>query len=569
MNRIQSLALALLLPGALIAQQGELPRELPVKYSGPPTKPDILAGDLMTRLYIFADDSMGGRQVGTEFNFKGTAYIESEVRTLGLKPVGDSGGYFQNLPILKRTFDTTSTITIEGTTFKGGTDFLAVTGGKVHQLTGPVLFIGNVYDTTSIPSPADVRGKVLVAAPFVPTPGFNGQAFVRTRGFQAYQEMIESSTGLITVAGDQIPPGQVQQAVTQPRQLMAAEEEPVSLLVTTKVMEALLGAPIASVAKGAAGKPITTDIRFNDAPLPGRNVVAILPGSDPKLRGEFIAIGAHNDHIAFRPRPVDHDSLRVFNEVVRPQGADSPNRQPTPEEITRMRAMLDSLRKIHPARLDSINNGADDDGSGSVSLLEIAEAFAKGSAKPKRSILFIWHAGEEAGLWGSQYFTDHPTVARDSIIAELNMDMVGRGAAADVTGEDKEGKPLYGGPGYVQLVGSRRLSTELGNLVEAVNAEKKLGFKFDYAIDANGHPQNIYCRSDHAEYARYGIPVVFFTTGGHADYHQVTDEPQYIDYERMAQVSKLVFESAMKVGNLDHRVVVDHPKPDPKGACVQ
>ncbi len=569
MHRIRSFALALLLPGALIAQQGELPRELPVKYSGPPTKPDILPGDLMTRLYIFADDSMGGRQVGTEFNLKGTAYIESEVRTLGLKPAGDSGGYFQKLPILKRTFDTTSTITIDGTTFKGGTDFLAVTGGKVHQLTGPVLFIGAVYDTSSILSPADVRGKILVAAPFVPTPGFNGQAFVRTHGFQAYQEMIEASAGLVTVAGDQIPPAQVQQAVTQPRQLMAADEEPISLLVTMKVMDALLGAPIASIAKGAAGKPITTDIRFNDALLPGRNVVAILPGSDPKLRGQFIAIGAHNDHIGFRPRPADHDSLRVFNEVVRPQGADSPNRQPTAEEITRMRAMLDSLRKIRPARLDSINNGADDDGSGSVSLLEIAEAFAKGSVKPKRSILFIWHAGEEAGLWGSQYFTDHPTVARDSIIAELNMDMVGRGAAADVTGEDKEGKPLYGGPGYVQLVGSRRLSTELGNLVEAVNAEKKLGFKFDYAIDANGHPQNIYCRSDHAEYARYGIPVVFFTTGGHADYHQVTDEPQYIDYERMAQVSKLVFESAMKLGNLDHRVVVDHAKPDPKGACVQ
>jgi hypothetical protein len=118
-------------------------------------------------------------------------------------------------------------------------------------------------------------------------------------------------------------------------------------------------------------------------------------------------------------------------------------------------------------------------------------------------------------------------------------------------------------------VGSRRLSTELGNLVEAANAEKKLGFKFDYALDANGHPENIYCRSDHAEYARYGIPVVFFTTGGHADYHQVTDEPQYIDYERMAQVSKLAFESAMKLGNLDHRVVVDKPKPDPKGSCVQ
>ena len=127
---------------------------------------------------------------------------------------------------------------------------------------------------------------------------------------------------------------------------------------------------------------------------------------------------------------------------------------------------------------------------------------------------------------------------RDSIVAELNMDMVGRGGAGDVTGVTKEGQLLHGGQGYVQLVGSRRLSTELGDLVEQVNTDKKLGLNFDYSLDANGHPQNIYCRSDHYEYARYGIPIAFFTSGGHADYHQVTDEPQYINYANMAQIAK-------------------------------
>ena len=205
----------------------------------------------------------------------------------------------------------------------------------------------------------------------------------------------------------------------------------------------------------------------------------------------------------------------------------------------------------------------------SVSVLEIAEAFAKGREKPKRSVIFVWHTGEEAGLLGAQYFTDHPTVPRDSIVAQLNMDMVGRGRATDVTGEKKEGGLLMGGPGYLQLVGSRRLSTELGDLLETVNTEYKLGFMFDYGMDANGHPQNIYCRSDHYEYARYGIPIVFMTTGGHADYHQVTDEPQYIDYGHMAEIGTLVYRSAMRVANLDHRIVVDKPKPDPKGRCVQ
>ena len=102
-----------------------------------------------------------------------------------------------------------------------------------------------------------------------------------------------------------------------------------------------------------------------------------------------------------------------------------------------------------------------------------------------------------------------------------------------------------------------------------MNTEGKFKFNFDYNIDADGHPQNIYCRSDHWSYARWGIPVVFMTTGGHADYHQITDEPQYIDYAHMAEVSKLVFATALKIGNLDHRIVVDKAKPDPKGRCVQ
>jgi len=235
--------------------------------------------------------------------------------------------------------------------------------------------------------------------------------------------------------------------------------------------------------------------------------------------------------------------------------------------------LLASYRAAHPgtARLDSIYNGADDDGSGSVSVLEIAEKMAsrKGAQGPKRSILFIWHVGEEKGLWGSEYFTDHPTVPRDSIVAELNMDMEGRGDPWDETGKTKEGASIHGAQSYLQLVGSRRLSTELGDLAETVNKSGNHGLTFDYSLDANGHPMNIYCRSDHYEYARYGIPIVFFTTGGHSDYHQVTDEPQYIDYDRMAQVATLVHDAALRVANLDHRVAVDKPKPDPKGRCVQ
>ncbi|MEO7101792.1 MAG: M28 family peptidase, partial [Gemmatimonadaceae bacterium] len=184
--------------------------------------------------------------------------------------------------------------------------------------------------------------------------------------------------------------------------------------------------------------------------------------------------------------------------------------------------------------------------------------------------IFIWQMGEEKGLWGSQWFTNHPTIPRDSIVADLNLDMVGRGAPTDITGKNKAGDELKGAGNYLQLVGSRRLSTELGDIAESVNNSQPIPFTFEYSMDANGHPQNIYCRSDHANYARYSIPVIFFTTGGHADYHQVTDEAQYIQYEHMARVDKLVFDIAMHVGDLDHRVVVDKEKPDsPFARCQQ
>src|SRR5438309_1593997 len=437
MHRCRLLLLALCTPAAAAAQ-GELPRT----HRPAPTVPAITPGDLMTRLYVLADDSMQGREAGTPGNAKATAYIAAEIKRAGLLPGGDDGTYFQTIPLKTRTFDTTSTFTVAGASLTAFTDYLAL----------------------------------------------------------------------------------------GPRRLDIV--------------------PIAD---------------------PARNVVGIVPGSDPQLGGENVAIGAHNDHIGFSGRAVDHDSIRIWNHVVRPEGADDAAKQATPEQQARVDSLLARFRAGHPdgSRADSIANGADDDGSGSVAALEIAERIASLKRKPKRSILFVWHTGEEAGLWGSRFYTDHPTVPRDSIVAQLNMDMVGRGAESDVTGELKEGGLAHGGPGYVQLIGSRRLATELGDLIESVNRSNHLTLVFDYSQDANGHPQNIYCRSDHYEYARYGIPIVFFTTGGHADYHQVTDEPQYIDYDRMARVAQYIADLATKVANLDHRPVVDKPKQDPHGQCVQ
>ncbi len=537
--------------------------ELPLKYAGPPTTEPITAGDLMTRLYIFADDSMMGREVGTKYNLMGTAYIEREVRRMGLVPAGDNGTYFQNLPLYTYTADPSSSFSAAGQTLKIADDYLPMTRDERRIDFGglPVVYAGSTSDSTTWVS--DLAGKVAVVG--IAAPG------VIVPNLPTLRANLARATAVLVVSLDRVRPEQraaILRAQSMQRDGAPAPGVP-TFLVSPRVADLLFGS-FAAAPSGAVGKALGGTIVMQREQAPGRNVVAILPGSDPALKGEYVAIGAHNDHIGFNNRPVDHDSMRVYNMIARPQGEDSPRlARLTEEKVARIRTMTDSLHALHGARLDSIANGADDDGTGSVSVLEIAESFAAATSRPKRSILFVWHAGEEKGLWGSMYFTDHPTVPRDSIVAQLNMDMVGRGAAADITGESKAGALLHGGPGYLQLVGSRRLSTDLGDLMERVNISGKYGFNLDYGMDANGHPQNIYCRSDHYEYARYGIPIVFMTTGGHSDYHQVTDEPQYVDYTHMAEIARYVKDAATTIANLDHRITVDKPKPDPKGRCIQ
>ncbi|HEX7120798.1 MAG TPA: M28 family peptidase [Gemmatimonadaceae bacterium] len=575
---LRALQLAVVAASALVAgesaAQAPSPaspsRPLPLKYAGPPTVADITAGDLMTRVYKFADDSMMGRAFGTPYNDKATAYIAAELERLGLQPAGDGGTFFQKVPIVNRQLDSASTITVEGTTYRAFEDFVAGGPGSAAGLAGAaVIYLGSVVDTAGIVPADSVRGKVAFVRLAALPPGTNPQEFVQSPGYLAFLESLEAAAAIVTIAGQQLSPMALRMASNPATSVMLEPEAPIAITVTQRLAEAVLGGPLDQVRRGAVGKPITADVRLIDTPRPGRNVVAVVPGTDPALRGQYIAIGAHNDHVPPASTPVDHDSLRAVLQVVRPQGADSPNRPATPEEEVRIRAILDSLRRVNPPRLDSIRNGADDDASGSMTILEVAEAFALGREKPKRSILFVWHTGEEGGLLGARHFTANPTVPRDSIVAQLNLDMVGRGGAQDVTGEAIDGTLLNGGPGYVQLIGARRLSTELGDVIERVNTEAGLNLRFDYSMDANGHPQNIYCRSDHYEYAKYGIPVVFISTGGHADYHQVTDEPQYLDYPHMATVARLVHASALALANLDHRIVVDQPKPDPHGTCVQ
>ena len=540
-----------------------------------PTTAAITPADLKTRLYIFADDSMQGRLLATAGNVKGVEYIASEVKRMGLTPMGDNGTFFQAVNVVDRKFDAASKLVVGTTAFAPWTDYvLRDQGSAARTLNGVQAIFGGTWgDSASLIDPAATAGKLVVlrlnAAGVMQGSGGGVNRGIATRYFA-------NAAGIAVASFEAMPP-QMIQIFQQPNQLLrdgTDPELPSFLYINSRVADALLGANIDSAKVGAVGSAVTSTPRFVESPTeyPARNVVAMIRGSDPKLRDEYVAIGAHNDHIGWSTRPVAHDSIYVVNHLFRTGGADDRPPQLDAAQQAQVNALIADIRKRSngaSARPDSIYNGADDDGSGSVSVLEIAQYFAAQKVKPKRSLLFVWHVGEEAGLYGSEWYTDHPTVPRESIVAQLNMDMIGRGAAADNTGMTIAGVKNHGNSDYVQLVGSRRLSTELGDMAETVNRTEKRPLAFDYSMDANGHPQNIYCRSDHYEYARYGIPIIFFTTGGHADYHQVTDEPQYIDYDRMARVAQYVADLATKVANNDHRPVVDKAKPDPHGQCVQ
>ena len=577
LRALGALAGLYLLPIALTGQGpdpwAQLSRER--THAPRPTETAITPADLMTRVYRFADDSMGGRNLDSRGNALGAEYIARELARLGLEPAGDSGSFFQAVPLVYRILDSSRFLSVDGVPLTPWAEYIPRDqGAAARSVDGvPAVYGGTWGVPASLISPEAAAGKLVVLSV---SPAGYAQGIPGTAARATVVARFPGAAGFAVAGFDLIPKQMLvfyrELGATPP--VKAAEPLPSFLYISRKTARQLLGANLDSVTAGTIGRSLTGTPVFVDRPLsyPGRNVVGLLRGSDPALQGQYIIVGAHNDHLGLAARPAAHDSMYVLNHLYRQGGADDPAPRPTAAQLDTINALLAEIRSKtggRSARPDSVYNGADDDGSGSMGLLEIAEYYAGARVKPKRSMIFIWHVGEEEGLFGSEYFTDHPPVPRDSVVAELNIDMIGRGGAGDVTGNRMDRSRIRGGPDYLQLIGSRRLSSELGNLAEAVNLAGGRPLRFDYSMDANGHPQDIYCRSDHWSYARYGIPIIFFTTGGHADYHQLTDEPQYIDYDRLTRVTSFVAALAARVADLDHRVAVDQPVVGPKGECRQ
>jgi len=533
------------------------------QHAPQPPAPAVTAADLAMRLYQFSDDSMAGRQGGTDGNMRATAYIAAELKRLGLQPAGDSGTYFQYIPLVRRSFAAALTLTVGATKIMSPAAWLPFGGrGTPRSLDGVRVIYGGVFtDSATWITAAQAAGRLVLF--MTPRDSAGPRAIVP---FLRGNSRFSLAAGIALVGRERLTAADLKRLARPSVTLKSAvtatsARTPQMMIVSNATAATLLGKPLDAAKPGDDGVTIHGAVTFTEIPLPARNVVAVLPGSDPRLRGEYLAVGAHSDHIGIRDSAVDHDSLRAFNTAVWDlRGRDPLGAVPSPTALAAIHVNVDSLHRVSPARLDSINNGADDDGSGSVGLLEVAEAAVSLMPHPRRSLLFVWHTGEELGLLGSRWYADYPTVPRDSIVAQLNIDMIGRGGANDIKG---------GGPNYLQVLGAFRLSTELGKTAERVNASQPVPFVIDYAFDAPGHPENIYCRSDHANYARWGIPIIFFTTGLHQDYHQVTDEPQYIDYGHLERVARYVFDLSIVLANQDARPVVDHVKPDPNAPCKQ
>ncbi len=544
----------------------------PQRVRPAPTTAAIDVRDLQIRLYQFADDSMQGRQVGRAGNKKGTDYIAAEVKKLGLIPGGDNGTYFQNLPFHVRKYTDHSRVTVDGNPLTWNVDVTATPGQRAPRpiADAQVIFGGVTGDTTAQISAADAAGKIVVLLPAPPTnrpagaPGFGGRggapqgpparfanavavATIDLDALTPAQRIaINEPTVASQLAGRGGAPGRAGGAPVDSLTLLKQQFlAPAALRLTKSGAAKLFGRDnIDGLAPGSKGGLVTATLDFVELPTDwARNVIAILPGSDPKLKAQYVAIGAHNDHVGMTA-PVDKDSIKAFNDIRNRLLLANNMNGLGPEVTSTIKVNMDSIRKLYPKpRLDSINNGADDDGSGSMGVLEIAESMVNMKVKPKRSTIFVWHAGEEAGLLGSAYFVKNPTVPIDSVVAQINIDMIGRGRAEDIPG---------GSPDYLGVVGSWFDSKDLGETVANVNKKLAkpltLDYKFDETISWAGY-NNIYGRSDHFNYAQQGVPIAFFFTGLHGDYHQRSDEPEYIDYPHYARIANYIKDIVVEVGN--------------------
>lgn len=526
-----TLVLVLLLPGLGLAQ-----KPAPKGDFGPVE--GITAAQLRDYLYFVASDEMEGRNTPSRGLDLTAKFLALNLSRWGFTPAGDNGTFFQKIPLQNRKLvvDQTSA-TLEGRKLALGTDFIA--RANDGSATGQLVFVGHGLQLKSKGldpyQGIDVRDKILVVLDGLPKGvGRNelrGKVGVDYQTAESFGRQ-HGAKGIVTLPGnftlrfwDQLH----QQTISASRPTMGAVTPsstlPTIILSEKSARELMAGQKVdfetlrKQVEEGTVGpsfdltpnRQLAFAVKVTGEEIMTQNVVAVLPGSDPVLRQEYVAVGAHYDHVGIG-NP-DQNGDRIFN-------------------------------------------GADDDGSGTVAVLAIAESLARGP-KPKRSILLVWHTGEEKGLWGSEWFVEHPTVPLKQIVAQLNIDMIGRSRKADDSNPRNAGLT---GPNEIYVIGSRMMSSQLAELSEKVN-QSYLNLQFNYKYDDPNDKERLFFRSDHYNYAKKGIPIIFYFDGIHEDYHRQSDHPDKIDYEKMEKVTRTIFAKMWRLANQPTRPAVDRQLP--------
>ncbi|HEY6333144.1 MAG TPA: M28 family peptidase [Blastocatellia bacterium] len=482
----------------------------------------ISARDLKRHLSFLASTELGGRYTISPSNLVAARYLASELEYYGLRPAA-SGSYFQKVPLVFSHADgLASSLVIKrngaASAFRLVSDFLEPDPIDT-KFGGQLVFAGygisspeKSYDDYAN---LDAGGKTVIIVRGHP-------ASLKAVRIEDSEMDLQAARAHGAVGAIIIDPSEFSDVLVDTQEKpndepslppkRRAEDFP-EILAGPHLVAALaeiLNQPVSYLhPAGKALRPqlldatVQVSLKVTTKPAPpAQNVVGILDGTDPTLKDEYVVLSAHYDHLM--------------------------------------------------TRNGQIYRGADDDGSGVVSVLEIAQALAK--ERPKRSVLVIFHTGEELGLFGSEYNTDYsPVVPLSKLVCDLNIDMVGRSRPPGDT--DPQDANLTD-KNSIYIIGADKLSSELNEISQQTDADTE-HFRFDYTYNDEANPERFYYRSDHYNYAKHGIPIIFYFTGVHRDYHQPTDTVDKIDFDKMERIDRMIFATAWRIANLDHRLVVD------------
>ena len=470
----------------------------------------ITTEDVAHRIGVLADDSMRGRSTPSPELETAAQYIAGEFQRLGLAPAGDDGTYLQRYPLEIWGVDTENPVLAiaDGPSFTLGENaarFMGSSRGAGQEIAGPVAVVWGTAAKPADVASLELAGAVVLYVPRLTEGRMTRASWITLTGLSTraaalviLSDMPEEAWAR-TLAGER--DGQPTPAGSS--QAGAVGGAPMISIQVASIADALTarGIDIASIMNDAtdavqlrAVDGMRATVKLDRMKLPDTsapNVVGIIEGSDPDLKNEFIIFSAHMDHAGTTDGP--------------------PFCSPAADEPE-----------------DTICNGADDNASGTVAVVELAEAFAALQPRPKRSIVFLTVSGEERGLWGSGYYAEHPTVPMEQVVANINVDMVGRNW-----------------PDTIVVIGKEH--SDLGTTLNRVNAEHpELNMT---AIDDIWPEENFYNRSDHIHFARRGVPILFFFNGTHDDYHGANDEPDRIDAEKESRIVKLLLYLGIDIAN--------------------